>query len=75
MQHQYRNDDSNPALIGNNRVTPEWVATPIASDSIDFNERSVASVIARSTDAALTLTLGVNGPLAHKLNPCINGLF
>ena len=27
-------------------VTPQWVATPFSSDSIDFNEIYIASVIA-----------------------------
>ena len=36
----------------------KWFATPFWSDSIVFNENSIASVI-----ATLTLTLSVNGPL------------
>ena len=38
-----------------NRVTPEWGCNPFWSDSILFSETSL--------DSALTLTLGVNGPL------------
>ena len=40
-----------------NRVAPEWDCNPFWSDSILFNESYVTNVI-----AALTLTLGVNGP-------------
>ena len=39
-------------------ITPEWDCNPFLSDSIVFNENSIARVV-----AALTLTLGVNGPL------------
>ena len=44
--------------LKNNGVTRKWVATPFLSDSIAFNESSITSVI-----AAMSLTLGVNGPI------------
>ena len=38
-------------------VTPEWVCNPFSSNSTVFNENRITSIT-----AALTLTLGVNGP-------------
>ena len=55
---QLCDDASDTVLIENNGVAPKRVATPIWSDSIVFNENSIASVITE----LLTLTLGVNGP-------------
>ena len=43
---QYCNDPSGTAFIENNVVTPKWVATLFWSNSIVFNESSIASVIA-----------------------------
>ena len=57
MLWQLCDDASNTVLIENNAVAPELVLQPISSNSIVFNEKSITSVI-----AALTLTLGVNGP-------------
>ena len=50
-------DACNAVLIENNGVAPEWVCKPFSSDSTVFSENRIPSVI-----AALTLTLGVNGP-------------
>ena len=57
-QRQRCDDACDSVLIKNNRVTPEWVCNPFSSDSTGFNENRITSVT-----AALTLTLGVNGPL------------
>ena len=57
-QRQRCNEASDTALIENNGVTPKWVATPFWSDSIVFNENSIASIV-----TALTLRLSVNWPL------------
>ena len=46
MQHQYSNDTNDTSLIEMNGVTPKGVASPFSSDPIDFNKRSIASVIA-----------------------------
>ena len=54
---QLCDDTSNSVLIENNGVALEWSYKPFSSDSIVFIENSIASII-----AALTLTLGVNGP-------------
>ena len=58
---------SDTAVIEHNGVTPKWVPTPFCnpfwSDSIVFNQSSIASVI-----AALMLTLGVNGPLTGMVH-------
>ena len=43
-------------------ATPEWVCNPFSSNSIVFNENSIASIIAVFVVVAMTLTLGVNGP-------------
>ena len=56
--HQRCDDACDSVLIEINRVAPEWVCNPFSSDSTVFNEYRIASVI-----AALTRTLGVNGPL------------
>ena len=42
---QLCDDTSNTVLIENNGVTPEWGCNPFSSDSIVFNENSMASVI------------------------------
>ena len=57
IQNQRCDDTSDATLNEINEVTPKWVATPFSSYSIDFNERSIASVI-----AVLMLTLGISGP-------------
>ena len=44
-QHQLCGDASDTALIENNEVTLKCLATPIWSDSVVFNENSIASVI------------------------------
>ena len=46
MLRQLRNDASDTAPIENNGVTTEWGYTLFSSDSIVFNEGSIASVIA-----------------------------
>ena len=50
IQHQHCGDTSHTSLIEYNGVTPKWVVTPFRSDSIIFNQRTVASII-RSIDA------------------------
>ena len=57
-QRQYCDDARDPVLIESNGVIRKWVATPFWSNSIVFNESSIASVI-----AVLTLALSVNGTL------------
>ena len=57
-QRERCDDACDCVLIENNRVASEWVCNPFSSDSTVFNENRIASVI-----AALTLVLGVNGPL------------
>ena len=57
-QRQRCDDACDSVLIENNRVAPEWDCNPFSSDSTVFNEYRIASV-----KAALTRTLGVNGPL------------
>ena len=59
----YRASESKAAtvLIEDNGVTKKWVATPIGSDSIAFNENSITSIIAELLKL-LSLTIGVNGP-------------
>ena len=42
---QLCDNTSNIALIENNRVVSDWVCNPFSSDSIVFNENSIASVI------------------------------
>ena len=56
-QQQLWDDTTDTVLIEYNGVTRKWVAIPIWSNSIVFNENSIASII-----AALSLTLGVDGP-------------
>ena len=51
-------DASDSVLIEINGDTWKWVANPFWSDSTVVNENRIASII-----VALTLTLGVNGPL------------
>ena len=46
MLQQLCNDTSDTVLIENNGVTSEWGDNPFLSDSIVFNENSIASVIA-----------------------------
>ena len=50
---QLCDDASDTALVENNGVTPDLGCNPFWSNSIGFNQSLVA---------ALTLTLGVNGP-------------
>ena len=57
-QRQCCDDACDSVLIENNGVAPEWVRNPFSSDSTVLNENKIASII-----AALTLPLGVNGPL------------
>ena len=57
-QRERCDDACDSVLVENNRVASEWVWNPFSSDSTVFNENRIASVI-----AALTLKLGVNGPL------------
>ena len=57
-QRQRCDDACDSVLIENNRVAPEWGCNLFSSDSFVFNENRIASVI-----TALTLILGVNGPL------------
>ena len=45
MLQELCNDASDTVLIENNGVASEWVATPFWSDSIVFNENSVANTI------------------------------
>ena len=59
-QRQLGIDTSNSVLIENNGVAQKWVAIPFWSDIV-FNENRIASLM--EAVAALTLTLGVNGPL------------
>ena len=58
---------SDTPVIEHNSVTPKWVPTlfcnPFFSDSIVFNQSSIASVI-----APLMLTLSVNGPLTGMVH-------
>ena len=59
MQSQRWDDASDFGLIENdenNRVTPEWGCNPFLSDSIDFNESCITSVV-----VALRLTLDIKG--------------
>ena len=46
MLQQLCDDASNTVLTENNGVAWRWVATPFWSDSIVFNENSIASIIA-----------------------------
>ena len=46
MLRQLYNDASDTVLIENNEVAPDWGCNPFSSDSIIFNENSIASVIA-----------------------------
>ena len=57
-QRQCCDDACDSVLTENNGVAPEWSCNPFSSNSTVFNDNSMTSVI-----AALTLTLGVNGPL------------
>ena len=57
MLQQLCDNTSNTVLIENNGAAPDWRYNPFWSDSIVFNESSIASVV-----VALTLTLGVIGP-------------
>ena len=43
---QYCDDTSDTALIENNEVAPDWDCYSFWSDSIVFNESSIANVIA-----------------------------
>ena len=58
---QLCNDASNSVLIQNNRVTPDLGCNPFWRNSIVCNENRITSIIAELS--ALTLTVGVNGPL------------
>ena len=58
MLRQLCDEACNSVFIENSGVAQKWVATPFWSDSIVFNENRITSLI-----AALTLTLGINGPL------------
>ena len=69
MLRQLCDDASDTVLIENNRVLSEQGCNPISSDSIVFNENSIASIV-----AALTLTLGVNGPL-ESLETTIGAIY
>ena len=60
-QGQRCDDAFDSVLIENNRVAPDWSCNPFSSDSNVFNENRISSII-----AALTLTLGVNGPLGSQ---------
>ena len=60
-QRQRCNNACNSVLIENNGFAPEWGCNLFSSDSTDFNENRIASVI-----AAFTLTLGVNGPYTYR---------
>ena len=53
---QLCDDASNTVLIANNGVAAEWGCNPFSSNSIVFNENSIASVITE-----MTLMLVVNG--------------
>ena len=44
--HQCCHDASDTSIIENNEVAPEWGFNPFWSNSIIFNERSVAGIIA-----------------------------
>ena len=57
MLWQLCHNASDYNFIENSEFTWKWVATPIWSYSIVFNENSIGTVI-----AALILTLGVDGP-------------
>ena len=57
MLQQLCDDAYNSVVNENNGVTPELDCNRFSNDSTDFNENKIASVT-----AALTLTLGVNGP-------------
>ena len=46
MLRKLCDDTSDPVLIENNGVTPELGCNPFSSDSIVFNENSIASIIA-----------------------------
>ena len=69
MLPQLCNDASTTVLIENNRVLSELGCNPFSSDPIVFNENSIAGIV-----AALTLTLGVNGPL-ESLETTIAAIF
>ena len=45
-QHQYSDDIGNTAQIENNGLAPEWDCNPFSSNSIVFDQSSIASVIA-----------------------------
>ena len=62
-QRQHCDDACDSVLIENNRVAPEWSCNPFSSNSTVFNENRITSVI-----AALTLMLGVNGPLRLRMD-------
>ena len=57
MLSQRCDNTSDIGLIENKGVAPKWVATLFWSDSIVFNESSIASVI-----TVFMLALSVNGP-------------
>ena len=42
---QLCNEACDSVLIENNRVAPEWGCNPFSSDSTDFNENRITSVI------------------------------
>ena len=68
MLRRLCDDASDTVLIENNRVLSEQGCNPFSRDSIVFNENSIASIV-----TALTLTLGVNGPLESlENNDCLN---
>ena len=60
---QRYDDACDSVLLENSAVAWKWVATPFCSDTIVFNGNRIASII-----AALTLTLGVNGPYREVLS-------
>ena len=60
---QLCDDASDTVLIENYGVTSDGVCNPFSSDSIVFNENSIASII-----AALMPTLGVNGPSVTRVS-------
>ena len=53
MLRELCDNASDPVLIENNVVVPEWDCNSFSSDSIVFNENSIASVITecRSVEA------------------------
>ena len=82
-QYQRCDDACDSVLMENNGVAPNWVCNPFSSDSIVFNENGITNFII-SVVAALTLTLGTNGPQlflrtiasteSQHIGPCFNTL-